>query len=149
MTWSTLVLSQPLLKVEAVGTLGARLVFYLIPATVFLAFDSALPSLAVSIKRQEVAAIPTRTGRASGRRRGSVTPPWYNVIVLSVFNLCLDVALQTAVEYLCTDVFHIRSTFKVTTTVPMPWSAAKDLLRALLLREASHYPSNGLLVYIY
>ncbi len=36
---------------------------------------------------------------------------------------------------LFTEVFHIRSALKVTTTLPMPWSIAKNVLRGLLLRE--------------
>ena len=137
MTWSTLVLSQPPLKVEIVGTLAVRLLFFVAPSTLFLFFDTLLPSLAVGIKRQGAPALPTRTGGVAGARRGDGRPKWYQIIALSVFNIFLGTAIQAGIEVLFTDVFHIRSALKVTTTLPMPWSMAKEMLRALLLREVS------------
>lgn len=137
MTWSTLVLSQPPLKVEIVGTLGIRILFFLIPSTLFFIFDSLLPSLAVGIKGQGASALPTRTGGVRGARRGSGRPQWYQVIGLSLFNVCLGVAIQAGVELLFTEVFHIRSALRVTTTLPMPWSIAKDVIRGLVLREVT------------
>lgn len=135
LTWSTLVLSQPPLKVEVVGTLAVRALFFLFPSILFLIFDSALPSLAVGIKRQGAPALPTRTGGVSGAKRGGSRPHWYQVIALSVFNACLGVAIQAGVEFLFTEVLEIRSALKVTTTLPMPWSIAKDIAKFLLLRE--------------
>lgn len=135
MTWSTLVLSQPPLKVEVIGTLAVRLVFFVIPSAFFLLFDTILPSLAVGIKRQGAPALPTRTGGVAGARRGDGRPQWYQIIGLSLFNLCLAITIQAGIEILFTDVFQIRSALKVTTALPMPWSIAKDMLRALLLRE--------------
>jgi hypothetical protein len=135
MTWSTLVLSQSPLKVEIVGTLAVRLVFFVIPSAFFLLFDTLLPSLAVGIKTQGAPALPTRTGGVAGARRGDGRPQWYQVIGLSLFNICLAVAIQACIEILFTDVFQIRSAVKVTTTLPMPWSIAKEMLKALLLRE--------------
>ena len=129
-TWSTLVLSQPPLKVEIVGTLAIRLLFFVAPSLLFLIFDSIIPSLAVNIKTQGDAALPTRGGRKSGNR-----PPWFQVIGLSLFNICLGVAVQAGVELLFTDVFHIRSALKITTTLPMPFSIAKDVARGFVLRE--------------
>jgi hypothetical protein len=137
MTWSTLVLSQPPLKVEIIGTLAVRLVFFVAPSSFFLLFDTLLPSLAVGIKTQGVPALPTRTGGVVGARRGDRRPQWYQVIGLSLFNICLAIAIQACVEILFTDVFQIRSALRVTTTLPMPWSIAKEMLRALLLREVS------------
>lgn len=137
MTWSTLVLSQPPLKVEIVGTLTVRLLFFVIPSAFFLLFDTLLPSLAVGIKRQGAPALPTRTGGIAGARRGDGRPQWYQVIGLGLFNVCLAVAIQAGIEILFTDVFQVRSALKVSTTLPMPWSIAKEMLRALLTREVS------------
>ena len=137
MTWSTLVLSQPPLRVEIVGTLAVRLVFFVAPSALFLLFDTLLPSLSVGIKRQGAPALPTRTGGVTGARRGDGRPQWYQTIALSVFNILLGIAIQAGIEVLFTDVLQIRSALKVTTTLPMPWSIAKDLLRALLIREVS------------
>jgi hypothetical protein len=107
----------------------------MVPSLLFLVFDSILPSLSVGLKTQGAAALPTRTGGVQGARRGGNRPQWYQVIGLSLLNIFLSVAIQAGVELLFTEAFHIRSALKVTTTLPMPWSIAKDVLRGLLLRE--------------
>ncbi len=43
LTWTTLVLSHSALRIELFGTLVIRIIFYILPATLFLAFDAALP----------------------------------------------------------------------------------------------------------
>ncbi|TVY51365.1 hypothetical protein LCER1_G005883, partial [Lachnellula cervina] len=134
MTWSTMVLSFPPLKVEIVGTLAIRAVFFLLPSLLFLLFDSILPSVIVNIKTQGEAALPTRSGGGRSSRKGG-TPPWYFVIGVSLINILLSVALQTGIELLFTQILHIRSALQVTTTLPMPWSIAKYVLRSLFLRE--------------
>lgn len=149
LTWSTLVLSQPPLKVEVVGTLAVRILFSLLPSLLFLVFDSALPSLAVGIKRQGAPALPTRTGGVSGARREGSRPQWYQVVALSVSNICLGVAIQAGVEMLFTEVLQIRSALKVTTTLPMPWSIAKDIARSFLLREVWFpFPSFSFFIFV-
>ncbi len=126
LTWSTLVLSHPPLKVEILGTIAVRILFYVVPSTLFLLFDSVLPSAAAGLKARGDVALPSNG--AKGR--------WWKVALVSVGNvLVLDVALQAGVEALFTEVLHIRSALKVTTTLPMPWGIAKDLIRGLLLRE--------------
>lgn len=134
-TWSTLVLSHTPLKVEIFGTLGIRAIFFLAPSLLFLLFDTIIPSLAVSIKRQGGAALPTRSVGVQGTKRGGGKPQWYTVVGLSTFNVLLGIGIQAGVEFLFTEVFRIRSALKVTTTLPMPWSIAKDVIRGLLLRE--------------
>lgn len=136
MTWSTLVLSQTPMKVEIIGTIAVRVVFFMIPSALFFLFDTLLPSLAVGIKRQGASALPTRTGSVAGARKGDGRPQWYRVVGLSLFNICLGVIVQAGVEILFTVVFQSRSALKVTTRLPMPWSIAKELIRTLLLREA-------------
>lgn len=122
-TWSTLVLSQSPLKVEIFGTLGIRVVFFLVPSLLFLLFDTIIPSLAVNIKRQGASALPTRTGGVQGAKRGGGRPEWYLVLGLSLFNIILGVGIQAGIEFLFTEGFGIRSALKVTTTLPMPWSS--------------------------
>jgi len=139
MTWSTLVLSHSPLKVEIFGALGIRAVFFLAPSLLFLLFDTVIPSVAVSLKRQGASALPTRTGGLQGARRGVGRPEWYLVLGLSLFNVVLSIAIQAGVEFLFTELFHIKSALKVTTTLPMPWSIAKDILRSLILREVFQY----------
>jgi hypothetical protein len=134
------VISQPPLKVEVVAVLGTRLLFFLVPSLFFLLFDSIIPSLSVSFKTQGADGLPTR-GRGA-TRRGNGTQ-WYQIIGVSLLNILLSVAIQAGVELLFTEVFHIRSALKVTTTLPMPWSIAKDVLRGLLLREVYYSISNA------
>ena len=133
-TWSTLVLSHSPLKVEVLGTLGIRIIFWLVPSILFMIFDTIIPSLAVGMKLQGGDALPTRTGGVKVSRRNG-RPQWYTVIGISLLNICLEVAVQAGVELLFTEVFSIRSALKVTTTLPMPWGLAKDVVRCLLLRE--------------
>lgn len=136
-TWSTLVLSQPPLGVEVVGILVVRLFFFLAPALLFLLFDSIVPSLAVGLKTQDAPALPTRTGSIHGAKKSKRRPQWYSVLGISLLNICLSIALQAAVELLFTKALKIRSALKITTTLPMPWSIAKDVTRGLVLREVS------------
>jgi len=133
-----MVLSFPPLKVEVVGTLAIRAVFFLVPSLIFLLIDSILPSVIVNIKAQGASALPTRTGGARSTKRGS-RPPWYFVIGLSLVNILLSVAVQAGIELLFTEVLHFRSALQVTTTLPMPWSIAKYVLRSLFLREIVQY----------
>lgn len=135
-TWSTLVFSQPPLKVEIVGVLGVRVLFFLVPSLLFLLFDSFIPSLVVGIKRQGALALPVRTVGGRGAKKGK-GPKWYSVLGLSLFNIGLSIALQAGVELLLTYALGIRSALKITTTLPMPWSIAKDVVRGLVLREVS------------
>lgn len=140
-TWSTLVLSQPPLKVEVVAILGIRLIFFMIPSLFFLALDSIVPSVSVSFKTQGTHALPTRTGGVRVSRKGAKSQ-WYNVVGLSLFNLCLGVAIQAGVEFLFTELLQFRSALRVTTTLPMPWSILKDVGRGLVLREVSSHASS-------
>lgn len=125
-TWSTLVLSNPPLRVEIVGSLAVRILFYVLPSTFFFLFDSLLPSAAVGLKAQGESGLPMRKGI---RRRELKILGW------SFFNLLCSVIVQSLVEVLFTRILKIRSALKVTTTLPMPWSIFKDLVRGWLARE--------------
>ena len=111
-----------------------RVLFFVAPSLILLLFDTLVPTLAVQMKTQGAAALPTRTGGLRVSKSRS-KPPWYSVIGLSLFNVCLGVAIQAGVELFFTAVLNIRSALKVTTTLPMPWSIAKDVARGLILRE--------------
>ncbi|KAH6678132.1 hypothetical protein B0J14DRAFT_581989 [Halenospora varia] len=140
MVGSTLVLSQPPLKVEILSTLAIRTIFFLIPSLLFLAFDTIIPSLAINIKTQGEAGLPTRNGRRKG-------PFWYQVAALSIFNILLSEGIQAGVELLLTEGLGIRSALQVTTTLPMPWSLAKYVLRNLVLREILQYYTHRFLLH--
>ena len=133
-TWSTLVLSQPPLKVELLGTLVIRLLFYILPSLGFFLFDSAVPSVAAGIKEHGEVALPLSDEHGGKKGR------WWKVVLVSIGNVLLGVALQLAIAYAFTNLFHIRSALKISTALPMPWGIAKDLSRGLLLREVCHLP---------
>lgn len=129
MTWAILIRSNDPIQVEFFGTLGIRLLFYVLPSLGFLAFDSASPDLAVKIKEHGETALPTSEEQGGPRGR------WWKVALVSVGNVLLGVAIQIGLELLCTEVLHIRSLLKISTSVPFPWSIAKDLFLGVLLRE--------------
>lgn len=132
-TWSTLILSNSPLKVEVLGTLGIRVLFYIAPALGFLVFDSAVPNLAAKVKEHGEKALPT------GEEQGGAKSRWWQVALVSTGNVLLGVAMQMSVELLFTKILHIRSALKISTSLPMPWGIAIDLIRGLSLREVGKF----------
>ena len=131
LTWATLILSNPPLKVELYGTLAIRLLFYVVPSLFFLAFDSAVPSAAASIKQYGDIALPM------SEEQGGVRGRWWKIGLISIGNVLLGVLIQGAIAYFFVEVLHIRSALKITTSLPMPWGIVIDLFRGLFLREVS------------
>lgn len=129
-TWTTLVLSHPPLRVEVVGIAAVRLIFFLIPSILLFAFDALLPSAAAVIKVQGENGLP-------GGRRGNVGKKELKVAALATFNLFLGIAVQGLLEYGLTIGLGMKSALKVSTALPMPFGIAKDLFRGLLGREVS------------
>ena len=140
LTWSTLILSNSPLKIELVGTLAIRVLFYILPSLSFLAFDSFAPKFAAGIKEHGETALPLSGGPHKKER-------WWKIAVVSVGNVLLGVLLQTGIELLFTQILHIRSALKITTSIPLPWSIALDLVKGLLLREVRYPARNSWLSY--
>jgi hypothetical protein len=130
LTWSTLVLSHPPLRVELVGTAAVRVLFYLLPSVLFFLFDVLVPSAAVILKAHGKLGLPAGKSGKSGLKQAKVAG-W------AVMNLVLSIAAQGVVEYGLTKMLGMRSALKVSTTLPMPWGITKDLLRGMLAREVS------------
>ncbi|MBE7180019.1 MAG: hypothetical protein INR71_02230, partial [Terriglobus roseus] len=124
MTWSILVLSYPSTQVEIIGTILFRAIFFLLPATFFLALDLLLPSLSRNLKATGDDALP---GALGGRRLA-------RIVGWSVFNLLLGVGLHAAIELVLIKAFRHKSLIKVTTTIPFPWSIFVDVLWAIGVR---------------
>jgi hypothetical protein len=155
LTWSTLILSHSAIRIEIIGTLAIRIIFFLAPSTLFLLFDSLIPSLAAPTKLQGASALPvppssSRRRRTTQRRirnsasissSGADSGPyaWWKVVLLSTFNILLGTVLQAGVELLLTTYLRRKSALKVTTTLPLPWSIGKDLVRCFVLRELLQY----------
>lgn len=127
MTWSTLVLSHSPLKIELIGTLAARLVFWLVPSLLFLLFDTGVPSLAESIKFYGSSSIPRRHAASLGRQA-----------FLAIFNLALFTALQAGISITATSLLN-RPLFKTSTTLPLPWQIIKQILTLYTAREILTY----------
>ncbi|KAI9804312.1 MAG: hypothetical protein M1833_007119 [Piccolia ochrophora] len=144
MTWSTLILSQPPLKVELLGTLMVRGFLFFLPSLWFLLFDTALPSLAVKIKTQGEAALPTRTVSASTPKKQILA--WWKIIGVATGNLLLGVAIQAGVESASTLLLH-RSALRTTTTLPSPWRIFLDVSRGFLAREVLQYCAHRYLLH--
>lgn len=133
LTWSTLVLSHPPLRVEIVGTLAIRVLFYILPSAFFVLFDALLPSAAENLKALGEPALPLKNASRQKTLRMLRMLGW------SLLNILLGVLIQALVELLFTRVLLIRSALRVTTTLPMPFGILKDLARGYLLREVIAY----------
>lgn len=131
MTWTTLVWSHPPLRVELFGTAAVRIMFYALPSLLFFLFDILTPSAAVVIKAQGESGLP------GGKRRRNIRAKELKVAGWALFNLCLGVAAQAAIESLLVRGFGLRSALKVSSTLPLPWETVKDMARGLLGREVS------------
>lgn len=133
LTWSTLVLSHPPLRVEIVATLAVRILFYILPSAFFLLFDALLPSAAENLKTLGDSALPFKN---ASRQR---TLRMLRVLLWSLVNIVMGVVIQALVELLFTRVLVIRSALRVTTTLPLPFGILKDLARGYLVREVLAY----------
>jgi hypothetical protein len=136
-TWSTLVLSHPPLRVEIVATLIVRILFYVGPSLAFLTFDTLLPSAAASLKALGPNGLSLPPGRHTYTRDRVLRLA--KIVAWSVLNTLLGVTLQSATELVFTRFLSIRSALRVTTTLPTPFAIAKDLLRGYVLREILAY----------
>ncbi|KAI0904117.1 hypothetical protein F4824DRAFT_113776 [Ustulina deusta] len=127
MTWTTLVFSHSPLKIELVGTLVVRIVFWLVPSLFFLVFDTLVPSLAESVKLYGSASIPRRNASSLARRA-----------LLAIVNLALFTALQAAISVAATSLLH-RPLFKTSITLPLPWQIVKHVVTLYTAREVLTY----------
>lgn len=135
MTWSTLVLSHNPIYIELFGTLGIRLVFFLLPSLVFLLFDTLLPSLAESIKHGGAPALPPRNARALG-----------GALLLALGNTLLAAALEAGASLSLTLLLG-RVPFRASTTLPLPWAIFKQLGLLYAAREALAYQAHRYLLH--
>ncbi|KAF2755398.1 hypothetical protein EJ05DRAFT_100205 [Pseudovirgaria hyperparasitica] len=129
MTWATFVMSHPAYNVEVVGTLFIRLIFYVIPALAFLAFDCLVPSISTSIKAHGDDALPRRLGRKKVAK----------VVGVSLANVLLGVAAQAGIELLATRVLHVRSVVRINIQLPYPWDMWMDVAKAFVIRNILQY----------
>ncbi|ERF70632.1 hypothetical protein EPUS_02498 [Endocarpon pusillum Z07020] len=133
LTWSTLVLSHPPLRLEIVATLAVRILFYIVPSAFFLLFDALLPGAAEGRKAMGSTGLPLKNAK---RERSIMVG---KRVLWSLANLFQGVLLQAGVEVLLTRFLGTKSALKVTTSLPMPWGIFMDLLRGWVFREIFGY----------
>ncbi|KAF3941599.1 hypothetical protein ABW19_dt0208171 [Dactylella cylindrospora] len=146
MTWTTLILSHPPLRVELIATIFVRILFFFIPALIFTLFDNLLPSLAgkeprVRSASRKSVSIPTGKGKKKQIQISNVNRGTFFAIFMSLGNLLLGVAVQAIMEYLAVNIFRRGRLLRVTSALPMPWDMAKGIFYAMALRETlTYYP---------
>ncbi|CAK7242415.1 MAG: hypothetical protein STHCBS139747_003906 [Sporothrix thermara] len=91
LTWTTLVLSYAPLHIALAGVLALRVLLWMIPSLLFLAFDTSVPSLAASTKLGGAASLPPRGTSDARVRLGKL-------FLLAVINLVLEALLQAGLQ---------------------------------------------------
>jgi hypothetical protein len=129
LNWYILLLTNPPLLVEIYGLVVMRLLFFLLPALAFLAFDTGIPSLAQQIKAQGALGLPNRAGRNKTAR----------VVAWALFNTIMGVALQAGLELVFTKGLRMRSLLSLSKQLPMPWTAVQSVALGLSLRGVSDH----------
>ena len=130
LTWSAFVLSHDQLAVEFYGAFLVRLLCFFLPALGFAIFDSTAPRMSRGLKNRGTNHLPL----AQLERRKLL-----EVIGVAALNISLSILLELVLELLTTGVFRMRSVFKVTSFVPLPWNILKHVVGGLIFR--------GLLIY--
>ncbi|RVD86044.1 uncharacterized protein DFL_004338 [Arthrobotrys flagrans] len=146
MTWTTLIMSHPPLRVELIATFFVRFVFFLLPALVFTLFDNLLPSLAGKepylnskpASRKSVS-VSTRRGRKKTLQVSNFNRGTLFAIFMSLGNIMLGIGIQAILEYVAVDIFRRPRLLKISSTFPYPWDMARGVAYAMFLREVFVY----------
>lgn len=126
MVWATLILSQPPLRVELVGSFAIRIIFYWIPTLVFTLFDTLMPGLSSDLKTRKGKHIPARE------------KIW--IAANGLLNQIIATAIQGVIQFTYAELLMKKTpVFNAGTTLPMPWTLVTDILLLLSAREAITY----------
>jgi len=126
LTWTTLIMTQPPLRIELLGSLAMRLIFYWIPTLLFTLFDTALPSLSGDLKMRHGPYIPAKE------------KAWIALIALT--NQLLATGLQCLIHFSYSSLLMKKQpVFDAGTTLPLPWNMISDILLILCIREIITY----------
>ncbi|KAF2433350.1 SulP family sulfate permease, partial [Tothia fuscella] len=129
LNWYILLLMHPPLQVELIGVGLVQLLLYLLPAVIFLLFDTGVPSVAVQIKTHGELALAGRKGRNQ----------IVKIAAWSIFNVLLGAAVLGSVETLSERVLQVRTALNLSKTMPMPWKIAKSVALLLVIRGFLQY----------
>ena len=136
LAWTSLVWTQPPLAVEFFSLLGVRVLFYIVPSLFFLGFDLAVPTAARQLKAREDALPYEATGTGNGK---AGRQRLLKFVGLSVFNTILAIGLQTAIDFVLTDLLHFRSVIKISSRLPAPWTMITDIMKGFIMRGILSY----------
>jgi len=126
LTWVTLVLSQPPIRIELIGSIAVRIIFYWFPTLFFTTFEALMPESTNDWKIR-------RGEPVSGHDKF-----WIGLTGLT--NHLIVTLLQGILEYMFTQLLpHRRPIFNIGTTLPMPWTILKHVLLVLTIRELITY----------
>ena len=126
LTWATLVMSHPPLRVELIGSFAMRVIFYWIPTLLFTAFDQLLPGLSSHLKTRRGRHVPCRDVLRVG--------------LTGILNQIIATAIQGLVQFTYSRLLMKKSpVFNISTTLPMPWNIVKDIFVVLIVREIITY----------
>ncbi|KAK6502054.1 hypothetical protein TWF481_009867 [Arthrobotrys musiformis] len=146
MTWTTLIMSHPPLRVELIATFFVRFIFFLLPALIFTLFDNLLPSLAGKEPYQHSkpssrkgVSVPTGRGRKKKVQVSNVDRGTLFAIFMTLGNIMLGIGIQAILEYIAVDVFRRPRLLRVSSAFPFPWDMARGIAYAMILRELFIY----------
>jgi hypothetical protein len=125
------------LHIELFAPLVIRTLLYILPSALFLTFDLLFPSLAVEIKAQGERGLAGKQSGGAKRVR--------SVVGWAVLNTVLGVTVQVGVEWVVTDVLHLRSLLLIKGSawglnhLPNPWTMFKHLVVGFAARNMLQY----------
>ena len=126
LTWTTLVMSQPPLHIELLGSFAMRILFYWIPTLLFTLFEVVMPGLSGDLKIR-------RGPRIAGK-------DVFWIGMNGLMNQVIATAIQGAVQSTYAQLLMRKvPVFDIGTTLPMPWNIVKDILLILAIREVITY----------
>ncbi|TKX19940.1 fatty acid hydroxylase-like protein 2 [Elsinoe australis] len=128
LTWSALIWTHSPRAIEMYGILAIKLLTFLLPGYGFLAFDYLLPGASASMKAGGRRQLPAKLGQQK----------LLHVAGWATFNVLLGIGLQLVLEWVFAT-FGYRSCLRVTMSVPLPWTMAKELVMAFIVRGILHY----------
>ena len=137
LAWTSLVWTQPPLAVEFLSILLTRIFCFVLPSALFLGFDLSVPTAARSLKARD-GALPFEAAGES-RPAKSQTERLARIVGLALFNTVLGVLLQTGIDFLFTDLLHLRSVLKISSRLPTPWTLVLEIVKALISRGVLMY----------
>lgn len=109
------------------------MLFYILPSALFLVLDVLLPGVSAGFKSMGEDGLPLRD-----LSRGNVLK-YLRLVGWSIFNVVLGATTQAVIEWTLTSQLDQPQALRVSTSLPLPWAIAKDILKGLLARDVLSY----------